>query len=133
MQEVFLTAWKKIDQLATFEQRAVFPWLCGTASRHLSNHRRSVRRRDGKLLRFGTDNSLNHAEVSGPESTSISIDVLRALHKLPPDARMTILLVLWDDAGPKEIAVAMQCSQSAAAKRIQRAMGMLREEYSQDD
>ncbi len=133
VQEVFLTAWKKIDYLESFDQRVIFSWLCGTATRHLANHRRSTNRRDRKLQLFSKDNSVNHAEVVGPETNSISIDVLKALHRLPPDARMTLLLVLWDDAGPNEIAVAMQCSQIAAAKRIQRAMVLLREEYSKDD
>lgn len=133
VQDVFVTAWKRFELLETIDERAVFSWLCGTATRHAANRRRSVFRHVRRTDRYQSQSVIAQPWIVEPESISIDIDVRRALLRLPVDVRMTLLLVLWEDAGPEEIATAMNCSRAAAAKRIQRSMSMLREEYTRND
>ena len=131
LQSAFFTAWKKFDVVRGLDERAVFPWLCGTAIRHVSNERRASTRRNRRAARLAGERIRSIEPNHDDESVTI-VDLRTSLMRLPPDTRMILLLVLWDDAGPDQIAHAFGCTREAAAKRIQRSLTSLRKELGDE-
>ncbi len=129
VQDVLVTAWKKFSIVEQLEPHRVFAWLCGVAVRHMSNERRSATRRLKRINRASTDRSTMSPSSTFDQLVTLSYDLRLALLRIPMESRMLLLLVLWDDAGPDEIADVFDCSRDAASKRIQRAMTLLRQEY----
>jgi RNA polymerase sigma-70 factor (ECF subfamily) len=121
--EVFATLWRRADTLpAEAELRA---WLIGVARNVLSNQRRGVRRRERLVLRMAAEPQAAGRSEPGSE---LSERLVRALRALPARDREALLLVVWDDLGHEEAAVALGCSRNALDVRLHRARRRLARE-----
>jgi RNA polymerase sigma-70 factor (ECF subfamily) len=123
--EVFLTAWRRIDDVPSNPDARL--WLFGVARNVLRNQERSLRRR-GRLWA-----KLSIARVDSdplPETVVLrreeDREVVAALGKLRPQDREVLTLRLWEEASFDDIAVVMRCSRHAAEQRYGRALRRLR-------
>jgi RNA polymerase sigma factor (sigma-70 family) len=92
--DVFLTAWRRLDELP--EGDAARVWLYATARRVIANHRRSKRRRAALQERLAL-------EAAPPPQDAIPFDraaelVHEALYRLGPRDREVLLLAEWEGA-----------------------------------
>jgi RNA polymerase sigma factor (sigma-70 family) len=95
--EVFLTAWRRLDDLP--EGDAARVWLYATARRVIANQRRSARRRAALQERLTVRTP--PADQSASEEETL---VYEALHRLAPRDREVLLLAEWEGLSPSEIA-----------------------------
>lgn len=115
--EVFTIAWRR---------RAVIPadplpWLYGVARRVVANERRGLQRRQRLAQR------LRAQPVSAaPLADAAGSPVLVALGHLSPADQEVLALAAWEELGPADIAVVLNCSRSAASMRLHRARHRLR-------
>jgi RNA polymerase sigma factor (sigma-70 family) len=115
--EVFLTAWRRLDELP--EGNAARVWLYATARRVIANQRRSSRRRLALYERL----ALEAATVVPEPSTTGREEALvhEALRRLASRDREVLLLAEWEDLAPAEIATVMGCLAITARSRLHRA------------
>lgn len=126
--EVFLTAWRRIEDLPDGE--AVLPWLYGVARRVLSRQWRGQRR----LRRLRSRARLTvRPVVDGPETVVVRRDdfdlVLRALSRLGAADQEVLRLAAWDELPHVTIAALVGCSVNAVDQRLHRARGRLVRQY----
>ena len=115
--EVFLTAWRRLDELP--EGDAARLWLYATARRVIANQRRSRRRYAALHERLAVE-----AEAPRQEPRGISLDgslVRKTLRRLGPRDREVLLLAEWEGLSPAEIASVMGCLTVTARGRLHRA------------
>jgi RNA polymerase sigma-70 factor (ECF subfamily) len=115
--EVFLTAWRRFDDLP--EGDAARVWLYATARRVIANQRRSRRRRGALQERLALD-----AATSPPEQSSLDEQkalVHEALRRLGPLDREVLLLAEWEGLSPAQIAAVLRCGTVTARGRLHRA------------
>lgn len=117
--DVFLVAWRKLEAVPPApEARA---WLIGVASKVLANQRRAARRR----LRLTTKASQVNAIVPMPDELFLRVEedreVIEALARLKSSDREIIMLTLWDELAPVEIARVLGISRDAVDQRFSRA------------
>jgi RNA polymerase sigma factor (sigma-70 family) len=115
--EVFLTAWRRLDQLP--EGDAARVWLYATARRVIANQRRSSRRRVALQERLALE-----AAPPPPEPPSVDREetlVHAALRRLGPRDREVLLLAEWEDLSPAQIAAVLGCLTVTARGRLHRA------------
>lgn len=113
--EVLMVLWRRLDTVPTgFE----LPWALGVARRCLSNHRRSVTRRDQLVERL-TNNQ------TPPPSGNAALD--EALDRLDADELEMVRLWAWEGLAPREIALVMDLSANAVSIRLHRARRRLGE------
>jgi RNA polymerase sigma-70 factor (ECF subfamily) len=128
--DVFLTAWRRLDELPGGDAARV--WLYATARRVIANQRRSHRRRAALRERL----ALEPARTEGrPRSAEESL-VHEALLRLPARDREVLLLAEWEGLGPSEIATVVGCLGVTARGRLHRAKRRFRavfEELSAPD
>lgn len=117
--EVLTVAWRRLDDIPP---GADLPWIYGVARRTLANQRRSSERRLRLLNRIAHQPSVPTADDNGM--------LIAALSHLAPRDQEILRLAAWEDLSPAEIAVVLQCSPNAAALRLSRARGRLREELT---
>lgn len=115
--EVFLTAWRRLDELPDGDAARV--WLYATARRVLANQRRSSRRRAALYERLALDVAAAPAEP--PSTTREEALVHEALDRLGPRDREVLLLAEWEGLSPSQIAVVMDCRAITARGRLHRA------------
>lgn len=115
--EVFLTAWRRLDELPEGEAARV--WLYATARRVLANQRRSSRRRSALYERLARDAA--SAPQEPPSTTREEALVHEALGRLEPRDREVLLLAEWEGLSPVEIAAVMDCLAITARGRLHRA------------
>jgi RNA polymerase sigma factor (sigma-70 family) len=117
MAEVFLTAWRRLDELP--EGDAARVWLYATARRVIANQRRSSRRRVALYQRL----ALDAATAVQPASSSDGEEALvhEALRRLGPRDREVLLLVEWEDPSPSQVATVLGCLAITARGRLHRA------------
>lgn len=115
--EVFVIAWRRADRIPS-EQPVL--WLYGVARRVMSNHRRSGRRR--RALEVGLQPLL--ADRQDPEDGRL-LAAVRALRR--PD-REVLLLIVWEDLEPAQVASVLGCSVQAVYGRLHRARKRLADE-----
>ena len=117
--EVFVTAWRRIDDLRHDTERA---WLFGIARRVLSNRWRSALRYRRLKDKVGGLANL-HSET--PEVYIVQREndqeVIDCLQRLRPTDREVLMLSAWESLTAPEIAVALGVSVSAAEQRLHRA------------
>lgn len=113
LQEVFVTAFAKVDQVPD----PPLGWLFGTARRVLANRYRGFRRHDQLIARLMEDVS---AELD-PEAYELKQAFAHTLASLPPADREVLTLTGWYDLTPAQAAEALGCSTSAYAVRLHRA------------
>jgi RNA polymerase sigma factor (sigma-70 family) len=115
--DVFLTAWRRLDQLP--EGDAARVWLYATARRVIANQRRSNRRRAALQERL----TLEAASVphEPPASDREETLVRAALRRLGPRDREMLLLAEWEGLSPAQIAAVLGCLTVTARGRLHRA------------
>ena len=113
--EVFLTAWRRLDELPT----DALPWLFAVARRTIANARRSAARRSSVPF-------ADPASVSDAESTVIErVEVARAFRRLSERDREVLMLVAWDGLTPARAARVLGCSVHTFHVRLHRARARL--------
>jgi RNA polymerase sigma-70 factor (ECF subfamily) len=125
---VFLTAWRKIDQIP--DEPADLYWLYGVARRVLANHNHKIWRRSriSHRLRNPTfDEALPEDVVVRRESDET---VLIALGRLRVQDRELIMLAYWDELPHTEIADLLGVSRGTVDVRLHRAVGRLGKELA---
>jgi RNA polymerase sigma factor (sigma-70 family) len=114
--EVFLIAWRRLDELPEGDGARV--WLYATARKVLANQRRSRRRQAALRERLARNGS---PVVRGPSpSGAEELLVHEALHRLRPRDREVLLLSEWEDLSPAQIAVVMSGSIQALRRPTRR-------------
>jgi RNA polymerase sigma factor (sigma-70 family) len=115
--EVFLTAWRRLDELP--EGDAARVWLYATAHRVIANQRRSSRRRVALYERLALDAA--SARRESPSSEREEAIVHEALRRLGQRDREVLLLAEWEGLAPAQIAVVLGCLAITARGRLHRA------------
>ena len=114
--EVFLTAWRRLDELP--EGDAARVWLYATARRVIANQRRSTRRRAALQERLAVEASTAPHALPTDHEESL---VYEALHRLGPRDREVLLLSEWEGLTPAQIASVVGCLTVTARGRLHRA------------
>jgi RNA polymerase sigma factor (sigma-70 family) len=112
--DVFLTAWRRLDDLPEGDPARV--WLYATARRVIANQRRSRRRRSALQERLKLE-----AATVPPEPSSEKALVREALVRLGPRDREVLLLAEWEGLSPAQIGVVLGCLTVTARGRLHRA------------
>jgi RNA polymerase sigma factor (sigma-70 family) len=115
--EVFLTAWRRLDQLPQGDAARV--WLYATARRVIANQRRSNRRRVALQERLALE--AVPVEQEPPSSDREERLVHAALRRLAPRDREVLLLAEWEGLAPAQIATVLGCLKVTARGRLHRA------------
>jgi RNA polymerase sigma factor (sigma-70 family) len=113
--EVFLAAWRRLDELP--EGDAARVWLYAAARRVIANQRRSSRRRFALQERLVQETASELQESSDWESAVVH----EALRRLGPRDREILLLAEWEGLSPAQIAGVMGCLTVTARGRLHRA------------
>lgn len=113
--EALTVLWRRLDAVPFGSE---LPWALGVARRCLSNHRRSVSRRDLLVERLATN------QTPAP-SANDALD--EALDCLDADQLEILRLWAWEGLTPREIALVMDLSPNAASIRLHRARRRLGE------
>jgi len=122
--EVFLTAWRRVDELP--EGDAARVWLYATARRVIANQRRSNRRRAALQERL----SREAAPVS--QETALELDAVhQALARLGARDREVLLLAEWEGLSPAQIASVLGCLTVTARGRLHRARRRFRASFEE--
>jgi RNA polymerase sigma-70 factor (ECF subfamily) len=125
--EVFLTAWRRLDELP--EGGAARVWLYATARRVMANQRRSRRRRTALHERLAFEAASHSRETPARESEHTLVH--EALHRLAPRDREVLLLAEWEGLSPAEIAQVVGCLTVTARGRLHRARRRFRRIFEQ--
>jgi len=121
--ETFLVAWRRMGDVP--EEPRTRLWLYGVARRVLANQRRSDRRRTALGERLGAELA---ACVPDPAiGVTEQLRYAEALEQLPERDREVMLLHVWEDLDPREIAEVLGISAVAARTRLSRARARLRQ------
>jgi RNA polymerase sigma-70 factor, ECF subfamily len=113
--DVFLTAWRRLDELP--EGDAARVWLYATARRVLANQRRASRRRTALVDRMAQEGASAIAEPPSDEHALVH----NALRRIPVRDREILLLAEWEGLSPTEIAAVVGCLTVTARGRLHRA------------
>jgi RNA polymerase sigma-70 factor (ECF subfamily) len=115
--DVFLTAWRRLDELPRGDAARV--WLYATARKVLANQRRASRRRTALAERLAQEGAI--APQDSPSSDGEHALVHEALYRLPVRDREVLLLAEWEGLAPSEIATVVGCLTVTARGRLHRA------------
>jgi RNA polymerase sigma-70 factor (ECF subfamily) len=124
--DVFLTAWRRLDELP--EGDAARVWLYSTARRAIANQRRARRRRAALHDRLTREPPTPH-EPSPADREHVHVH--EALLRLGPRDREVLLLSEWEELTPTEIAAVLGCLTVTARGRLHRARRRFRAEYEE--
>jgi RNA polymerase sigma-70 factor (ECF subfamily) len=112
--EVFLVAWRRLDELPADP----LPWLIGTARKALSNQRRSALRQAQLADRVASAAQTKaQADLMGVGGSRVR----EALSRLSELDREALTLIGWDGLAPSEAAASLDCSAVAFRVRFHRA------------
>jgi len=121
--EVFLTAWRRLDDVPEGEAARI--WLYATARRVIANQRRSFRRRAALHERLAAKASLT--TTSDPEHALVH----DALRRLGSRDREVLLLAEWEGLSPSEIGTVLGCLTVTARGRLHRARKRFRAAFEE--
>lgn len=124
--DVFLTAWRRLDELP--EGDAARVWLYSTARKVIANQRRARRRRAALHDRLTREPPPTH--VPSPADREHA-HVHEALRRLGPHDREVLLLSEWEELTPAEIAAVLGCLTVTVRGRLHRARRRFRAEYEE--
>ena len=115
----FTVAWRRFGDKPSAEFE--LPWLYAIAARVLANQRRSLRRLAALRSRL--------RELPAPAGAERSDlpEVVAALKQLHRDDQEILRLAAWEGLTGAELAVALECTENAAAIRLHRARKRLEE------
>jgi RNA polymerase sigma-70 factor (ECF subfamily) len=125
LSEVFLVAWRHLDEVPTGEQAK--PWLFAVARRTLATARRAQQRRD----HLGTRLAHHLAAENVPDPASLveqqeaTRQIGRALRTLGESDRELLTLIAWEALTPAQAARALGISAATARVRLHRARARL--------
>ncbi len=119
--EVFVVAWRKLDQVPV-EPRG---WLYAVARRVLANHVRSQGRTAALLERLIDECRIAPAE-GDPQDTVARHHLLTLLAGLAEQDREVLLLAGWYELSGAAAAQVLGCTRAAYAVRLHRARRRLR-------
>jgi RNA polymerase sigma-70 factor (ECF subfamily) len=126
--EVFLVAWKKIDQVP--RGAAALPWLYGVAYRVISHQWRSKARSRRLVTRLG---GLAQIEAATPELLLIRREedqfVMKAASRLRSIDQEILRLTLWEDLALADVALVLDLAPAVIKQRAYRARRALAVEY----
>ena len=124
MAEVFLTAWRRLDEVP--DGNAARIWLYATARRVIANQRRASRRRAALQERLAQE------PAAAPQETAPEhVVVHEALSRLGPRDREVLLLAEWEGLSPGQIAAVLGCLTVTARGRLHRARRRFRSAYEE--
>lgn len=115
--DVFLTAWRRLDELPDGDAARV--WLYATARKVIANQRRSSRRRIALQERLAEEAARVPHEPP-PWSREDTV-VHEALRRLGPRDRELLLLAEWEGLSPAQIGAVLGCLAVTARGRLHRA------------
>lgn len=121
--EVFLVAWRRLDQIPAPE----LGWLFGVAHRVVM----ATNRADQPVTAALEDaDSIPYVGETADryEAWEELRRVAAVVDRLSPSDRQVLLLVAWEELSGAELAAALGCSRGAAAVRLHRARTRLRRE-----
>jgi RNA polymerase sigma-70 factor, ECF subfamily len=124
--EVFLAAWRRLDELP--EGDAARVWLYATARRVIANQRRSSRRRTALQERLAREASARPREPALHDGEATMVH--EALRRLGPRDREVLLLAEWEGLTPAQIAAVLGCLTVTARGRLHRARRRFRTVYT---
>ena len=114
--EVFIRAFRSSGKYRA-EHESALPWLLGVANHVIADHRRIERRRLSALERILVE---GREVVPGPE-VGLTLELIRALLRLPTTDRDTLLLMVWGELSRDEVAAALGVPVGTVNSRIARA------------
>jgi RNA polymerase sigma-70 factor (ECF subfamily) len=124
--DVFLTAWRRVEELPPDPE--IRPWLFGVAHNVLSNRNRSARRRRRLVARL-----VRRSDAVTPLAPEMVVvrqaedeAVVAAMARLPARDREVLALRLWEETSYDEIAAIVGCSRHAAEQRYAKALRRFR-------
>jgi len=120
----FAVAWRRFADAP--EEKLQLAWPYAIAARVLANQRRSLRRLAALRSRLRAVPAAAHEEGE-------LRDVLAALKQLRRDDQEVLRLAAWEGLGGVELAVALDCSENAAAIRLHRARKRLVEQLEKEE
>lgn len=126
--EVFLVAWRRVDDLPD----NALPWLLVVARNAIANRRRSFSRQQRLAEQLAGVARVARAAPSADETALDRADMLAALGELSSTEREAILLVAWDGLTAADAALVAGCSTHAFEVRLQRARARLRRELDEE-
>jgi RNA polymerase sigma-70 factor (ECF subfamily) len=117
--ETYLILWRRLDEAPSDDGR-VLPWLYGVARRVLANQRRGERRRSALAARLATDVGDLTTYIDEPADET-GQQIARALEQLGAEDREILELLVWEELGREEIALALGISRALVRLRLHRA------------
>jgi len=120
----FTVAWRRLGDkpAAEFE----LPWLYAIAARVLANQRRSFRRLAALRSR------LRELPAPAGRERSDLPEVVTALKQLRRHDQEILRLAAWEGLSGAELAIALDCTENAAAIRLHRARKRLEEQLEKE-
>lgn len=113
--EVFLVAWRRLDELPGDP----LPWLLVTARNVIGNEFRAAVRQESLAAELASWSSGVAADIA--DEVSERQAVLRALAAMPEADRELLTLTAWHGLSPREAAAVVGCSPAAYFVRLHRA------------
>ncbi len=128
LNETLLVCWRRLDDVPAEADDAV-PWAIVVARNLLANAERAERRR-GRLTAkiIALDPPPSHVADASTDSAADSDAVRDALSRLRHDDAELLRLWAWDNLESPQLATVLGISANAAAIRLHRAKGRLRDE-----
>ena len=127
--ETFAVVWRRISSLPSGDLELA--WLYGVAARVLANQRRSAARSAALRSRL---RSVMPTDMPTEDIGAVEVrDVVSAMKQLRPRDQEVLRLAAWEGLSLKELAVALQCTENAAALRLHRARERLAGELEKED
>jgi RNA polymerase sigma factor (sigma-70 family) len=125
--EVFLTAWRRLDELPRGDGSRV--WLYATARRVIANQRRSRRRLGALHERLALEVVSTPQDERPPDPDQAR--VREALRRLGPIDREVLLLAEWEGLSSAQIAGVLGCRAVTARGRLHRARRRFRAAFEE--
>lgn len=127
--ETFLVAWRNLQKVPSGE--GATPWLFGIARGVLANQARSARRRSQLAERVGYE---LQCQVESPATSATDLDLIAdAFSQLSSADQEILRLSAWERLGPKELAIALDCSLGAAKVRLFRARARMKKSLEKNE
>jgi RNA polymerase sigma-70 factor, ECF subfamily len=116
--EVFLSAWRRIDEVPSDP----LPWLLGIARGVLSNRRRGQDRNAALITRLRTE----HLAHQNPSANELDAALVTALGSLSGSDQELLLLVAWERLDTEQLAEVVGLAKGTVAVRLHRARRRLK-------